>query len=435
MYFEKQPAINIKYTGTCDTATLTCDGNNLYTWINGAIGLSLSYDLYPHVADLVAKINGTTNYHATLSTTTYEIPITNEQHDVTSTPPYQTRLNYPPKSGTLYVQGFTEVSDSPGRGQFTCDYSTGLLTFSSNDAGNVFAATYTGLAPADLSSLESKYLEIRNNKQINIKIAADDHTHTYPPAIVTYQRKITTVKDVKEHLTGIGLGSISDEFIEKHIDISITHIENRTRLYLREFVIKCESTPYGLNIQEGVNCDRTEPPYDGTDTNYLKLRYEPLIQIQRVELVYLGNLVRSYPFEWIQTNKFRSEIRIVPSTGSFHLMGIYSGSYLFHSFFPQSTSMFGHFLPWIQVDYTAGFKFGSEPEDLRHAVELNTAIDVLRIADGVFMPGVASHSTDGVSDTFTRSAQTSMFGNRIKEYEAELEAILRPWKRIRMVGI
>ncbi len=433
MYIERQDAIQVKYIGTGTRAALNVAANRLYVTVTGtpADSIDFSYDDYPTMSQMVAALNALTGkYVAQLASTTYETPISNEQHVVPGGPTYEVALAQIPKAGTLYIPSFVEVTVTPNQGQFKCAYSTGVLTFNSADTGAIFAATYTGLAPADLSNLSCKYLEIKNNKSIDIKGTSF--------VDITYHRKITTVQDIKDMMVGIDLSlygnSITDEWIERQMQIAIEHIQNKTRLYLSEWVIKCQDSPYFSNIEPGVTCDMTEPAYDGTDTNYLKLRYEPLISVERIELVYLGNLVRSYPFEWFAINPKRSEVRIVPKTGSFHLMGQYSGSYLFHSFFPRATSMFGHFLPWIQCDYTAGYKFGTAPEDLKYAVQLVVAMAILKVADGLINPGLASKSIDGVSESYTRG-QKSLFGYRIEEYQNEVKEILRPYMRARMVVV
>lgn len=424
----KLPAIKIKYTGSA-RCVLTTYKDRLVTTHDAQPGLSLSYQEFPTVESLATYIDSQTNYEAELYSGSYEQPVSNELHIVPTTPPYQVQLAYLPKTGTLYLSGFQEVTFSPNQGQFRCDYNTGILEFNSANNGVLFNANYIGLMPASLGDLESKYLEIRNNQ--SKVIGETDWVN------ITYSKAVATPFDIAESIIGIPLdsyaGTITDGRIEDIIRQKVSSFQSKYKIFLKETIIKSDNNPYAINNQVGVNCDLIEPAYDGMDSNYIKLRYEPLISVERCELVYLGNLVRSYPFEWIQKNNFRSELRIVPKTGAFHLMGFYSGSYLFHSFFPRSTSMFGHFLPWIQVDYTAGWRFKELPEDLRMIITYMAAVDVLMIADGLACGGVASKSIDGVSESYTRNAQTSIFGYRIKELNERIAELVKPWVRTRMV--
>ena len=423
------PAFSLKYKESMayDFALIRCYGDRFAVIENGIETLSLPYLDYPYMGDIAAGLKD--KFEFQFQPGQEIIDIAGEVHMIPSLPS-QVQLSYLPKQGTLYITSMTEVTYTPSPGQYWVDYSTGIITFNPADEGGVFSVNYQGvIAVPYLTDVESKYLCIKWNwnKRVTKPVFTD----------ITYQQTIVTVADVLQEIPGVQLSFAGSEIdhrrIEQQIEQEVKHIENKTRLFLKETVIKCDLNPYSIVNQVGITCDMLEPPYDGTDTNYLKLRYEPMISVQRVELVYLGNLVRSYPFEWIQLNKFRSEVRIVPKTGSFHLMGMYSGSYLFHSFFPRTTSMFGHFLPWIQIDYTAGWTWGDLPVDLKLAVTKGVAAWILSAADGLMMPGVASKSQDGVSESYTRNAQSGLYGYRRKELKEEIAELLKPWLRVRFV--
>jgi len=422
--------MQLKYKGTKNTSKIRVTGKTIEIYeydTSWTLTRTLAYDDYPYLGDIAAGIRDLFDF--TFVPASSDVIITDEGHVTPDAPPMQVQLAHIPKPGTLYITSMTEVTFTPGPGQFRCDYATGILEFNPANTGQLFNANYTGtVAVSNFADLESKYLAIKDNfdRLITKPVYTD----------IFYQQYVTTVYDVLNQIPGIplefGLDKINPITIEQQIETQVKHLQNRLRLFFRPTIIKCDQNPYQLINEVGVNCDLLEPPYDGTDTNYLKLRYEPLIAVQRIELVYLGNLVRSYPFEWIQTNKRNSEVRIIPKTGSFHLMGMYSGSYLFHSFFPRSTSMNGLFLPWCQIDYAAGWEWGTLPEDISLAVSKSVAVWVLQLADGFYSPGLASKSIDGVSESYTRNAQTTLFGGRRKELQEEIKELLSPWRRIRM---
>ncbi len=426
----KQPAFKIRTTDN-STARLGVE-RDMITITKGAVVGEFPFEEYYYLQELVDGINQMDGMAASIYEGTFEERVENEPHVIPNYPTPQVQLKYLPVQGSLYVFSMQETQVNPLRGQFRVDYETGILSFNQQDQGAIAYATYTAARPAQLDDIETSRIEAAGNNHLRI---------TGTDATVTYHRLPTTVAEVIENIPGIplesidGASKISAEWIEKALRTEMEQLQNKLRLQFTETVIKCNETPYMALKEPGINCDIIEAPYDGTDTNYLKLRREPLLSVQRIELVYMGNLVRSYPFEWVTMNEPRSELRIIPKTGSFNLLGIYSGSFIFHSFFPTSMKMYGNMLPWIQVDYTAGWRFRELPEDLKKAIEIKTCIKILDAADGLLYPGLTSKSMDGTSETTTRTAQNSLYANRKKELKEELDEKLRPWTRTRIAVI
>lgn len=124
---------------------------------------------------------------------------------------------------------------------------------------------------------------------------------------------------------------------------------------------------------------------------------------------------------WIQIREEGGHIRLVPAAGSLGTMLLTAGG----AFLPLLAGG-RDFVPDIfEVSYTAGFRTGTLPYELREMIGKRSAFGPLLLAgDAIMGQGVASSSLsiDGLSQSISTraSSQGGVYAARIKQYAEEL---------------
>lgn len=229
---------------------------------------------------------------------------------------------------------------------------------------------------------------------------------------------------------------LEDPDIQDSIDAAASEVERRLGVYLKPTVIECNGSERGL--QEGVDFDKEEPPYDydasqWADNGFLQLRERPVLEIHEFKLVLPNNQVvmdfLSVP-EWVKLNKLNGQLRIVPYAGSASIFSLAGGSLSGYAF--MTGSMNGYIPQAIYLSYTAGYAVGKVPKDIRNVVAKMTAISMLGIAGDALMGGVSNMSTsiDGLSESVgtTTSANSTMYSARINMYQKDVDDFFDPEK-------
>lgn len=125
---------------------------------------------------------------------------------------------------------------------------------------------------------------------------------------------------------------------------------------------------------------------------------------------------------WIQIREEGGHIRLVPAAGSLGTMLLTAGG----AFLPLLAGG-RDFVPDIfEVSYTAGFRLGALPYDLRDMLGKRAAFGPLLMAgDAIMGQGVASSSLsiDGLSQSISTraSSQGGVYAARLKQYETDLD--------------
>ncbi len=177
--------------------------------------------------------------------------------------------------------------------------------------------------------------------------------------------------------------------------------------------------------------DIIEDPYDYDVKDYVQwgfiiLRRKPVISVERIRLIYpTGQVILTYPNEWIKLYAKFGQIQVVPMAGATQPLIGQGSMYL-----PlMSGSLQSNVPQLIHVDYTAGLV--SIPDDLKDAIYKLGAVEVLKVSGQGKAPGIASMSTgaDGLSEstTLTQSANSQMFGPLIKQYEDDVKAFVKSY--------
>lgn len=180
--------------------------------------------------------------------------------------------------------------------------------------------------------------------------------------------------------------------------------------------------------------DIIEDPYDYDVSDYMnwgymRVRRKPIVTVERIRLIYpTGQTIIDYPHEWIKTNRKFAQIQIVPMAGSFKSFPLIGQGAMY---LPLLSGFLTKNVPHlIHVDYTAGLT--EIPDDLKDCLYKLGAIEVLKLAGGGKMPGVASLSTsaDGLSETttLTQSQTTQLYGSLIKQYEDDVKLFLKDYR-------
>jgi hypothetical protein len=250
--------------------------------------------------------------------------------------------------------------------------------------------------------------------------------------VVTLPSGFTTAMLQSDYLFGLDLKdqmgrTLPDQVLANKITIAIARMERELRDFaITPKVIKCTGWEGG----DFGTADIFEDPYDYDLNDYMNwgflvLRRKPVISVQRIRLIYpTGQLIIQYPLEWIKIYHKFAQIQIVPMAGSFSQYPLIGQGAMY---LPLMSGFLTKSVPQlIHVDYTAGLSV--VPADLTDAIYKMAAIDILRNAGQSKAPGVASLSTsgDGLSEntTLTQSANTTLYGAQIKEYQADVKQFI-----------
>lgn len=166
---------------------------------------------------------------------------------------------------------------------------------------------------------------------------------------------------------------------------------------------------------------------------YTQLELYPVISVEEVRLTYPSQpeAVRVYPSSWVQLDKAKGVVEIVPSSGAISLPFFGGGGLLMPAIYGGNTRYVPH---TTEVDYTAGFPRGKVPPSLKHLAGMIAAFGPLNIAgDLLGGPGIASYSMglDGLTQAVstTSSPQFAGYGARLWSYTREIKQLLPALQR------
>jgi len=228
-----------------------------------------------------------------------------------------------------------------------------------------------------------------------------------------------------------------DGLYDWSIHFAIAWLEKELDLHLRPTVFTERYDYWRRDYQEYV---------------FIKLRNGPVIDdltgatlpdtdLTRVKVMWPSNVeVLEFDQQWIQIREDIGQLNIVPAAGTISQVLYTAGG----SFLPLVAEGRDFVPNLFEITYTAGFRVGEVPMDLRELIGKKAAIAPLNIAgDLLGGAGIASQSIgiDGLSQSFntTSSATNAGYGARILQYEREIKEQLATLKRfykgIRMVAV
>lgn len=229
---------------------------------------------------------------------------------------------------------------------------------------------------------------------------------------------IINVKKLKDvYLFGINIEdnngtTLPDSTYQQYIDNAVSMLEHDLDISIAPEIGHVEYKDYYFN--------------DYKDWGYLLLNNFPVINIQKMELVYFrdndGNdeSVQEIPHSWIKLQNHDGMIRLVPNSQFAARLQVGATG----SFFPEILRADTVPHAW-KITYDHGFEDGRVPVVINHAIGLLAAIQAL-ITGGnlVIGAGIAATeiSIDGLSQSIqtTQSAENSAYSATIKEYQALL---------------
>jgi hypothetical protein len=264
-----------------------------------------------------------------------------------------------------------------------------------------------------------------------------------PAMDVALTTSVMTVQQLKDvYLPGIDLTSdgrtpYPDAMFEWGIKAAVDWLEKSLDLKLlpTRYVERCDY--YRRDFEEWV---------------LLRLRHAPIIDdlrgatlpntsLTRVKVIWPGQeTALEFDQRWIQIREEAGQLRLVPVSGSLSTM-LLTASGGFLPFLAGGRD----FMPDLfEVSYTAGFRLGSLPYDLRDMLGKRAAFGPLMLAgDAIMGQGIASSSLsiDGLSQSISTraSSQGGVYAARMKQYAQELKegiaAARRTYKGIQITAV
>jgi hypothetical protein len=160
--------------------------------------------------------------------------------------------------------------------------------------------------------------------------------------------------------------------------------------------------------------------------NFVKLFRYPTISVEDVSIQFpLSENILQFDPSWYRAESVGSQINLFPTQGTFSSIVLSQGG----SYIPLVYSGIEYVPHMMRVTYTAGFKKGQVPQNLKEIVGMKAAMGPLNIAgDLIAGAGIASKSIslDGLSQSVstTSSATNSGYGARIGQYEKQIKEML-----------
>lgn len=238
-----------------------------------------------------------------------------------------------------------------------------------------------------------------------------------------YTQDVVTVQELKNiFLAGIPLVSpegtpYPDYAFRYWIRAAVSELERRLNIPLRE--LKVVNEPHEYCAQDYHALSR------------IKLFHRPLVSIQEVRVVSTaGGGTSKIPLEWIRSRASQASFQTVPTTAVPVSSMVLTGGVSYFA----SINMFLTWLPGVfQVDYTAGFKKGDIPPELKRLAGMMAAIDPLRVlGDTILGPGLSGGKIsldDLMTDTrSTKSTRGGAFQGRIDSYQKEIERLIKSFE-------
>lgn len=225
-----------------------------------------------------------------------------------------------------------------------------------------------------------------------------------------------TPADVFPLIQGLPRNAVDAELVQLYIRDVIAEIETRTRM-------KLSSTTVVEEVYSGRDLEKIFTRYYKDGRRIVELRHFPIISIDKVQY-----RVRSTP----TTDKIdittQLDIEVVNEDAA---SGYNHGQV---SIFPKGMNvLFGGVLDSVDAggfydlslyfDYKHGY--ASIPNDLQRAIRETVAGSIMEVAGESGTAGVSSQSMDGMSESFTASATTTVFSARRIYYDERAEKIIR----------
>ena len=209
------------------------------------------------------------------------------------------------------------------------------------------------------------------------------------------------------YLTGIQVQGIPDTFFQEHLLNAMEFVAHETGVAIADEVVADEPHDYISS--------------DFLQYGFLRLNRLPIKSVDRIDGVYSGSVLFTFPTEWLRVDRTAGQVQIVPFTGNMTM--ITQGGAAYIPLLGNATSV----VPQLwHVAYTAGWEDASIPRRLIEAVCKKAAIDILAIlGDLIYGPGITSRSVsaDGLSQTTSLAnsgADAAIFGGRIARYTRDL---------------
>lgn len=264
-------------------------------------------------------------------------------------------------------------------------------------------------------------------------------------SIISYtETNIPTVEEMQNRwcfglpLTRVDTGEpMNPDDIHAIIMGAVREVERRLGgIYLKPTIIK--ANPESRGLEEGIDYEVAEPPYDYDaqryrSWGYIKLRENPIVSVEKIVLRLPNEMqVIDFPLEWVKVYKEPGQIHIVPYAGSPTVAAMFLAS---GSGAPLLSGTFMRDIPQcLFIDYTAGFPKQKLPEDVRDVTAKIAAVNILGIAGDAILAGIASMSTgiDGLSESYstTASATSATYGAHILQYQQEIAAFFGEGKTV-----
>ncbi len=228
-------------------------------------------------------------------------------------------------------------------------------------------------------------------------------------------------------------GSLSDEQILYWIRNAVSDFERILTIDIRRRKYVTQPTANLIRAEKwraGIDYTDTDDMYDFDPQSwgsfgFLQLRHYPVLSVQKAHLraVTGGVVMDLLAQEWVRVNNKVGQINFFPSGGIAYGPFAVGGNIWrinLGSQYPQG----------FVVDYETGFESCMYvPDDLKGVIGKWAAANILAILGDAHYPGISSQSLslDGLSESksLTKSAQSGLYGGRIKTYTDEVSAWLK----------
>lgn len=231
----------------------------------------------------------------------------------------------------------------------------------------------------------------------------------------TFDDLLISVDEVKElFLFGVDL---TDDF-------GNTMSDRLIEFYIRSAQDWLEKKIPGISL-----CPKTREEWhdyrlgDYVSYNFIKLFRYPLLSVEEVAIQFpLSQSILKFDPSWYRAESVGSQVNLFPTQGTFSSIIMSQGG----SYIPLVYSGVEYVPHMMKVTYTAGFRKGDIPPQMKEIVGMKAAMGPLNIAgDLIAGAGVASKSIslDGLSQSVstTSSATNAGYGARIIQYEKQIK--------------
>lgn len=210
----------------------------------------------------------------------------------------------------------------------------------------------------------------------------------------------------QKYLWGMNLTSeegepLPNEMLEQHIEAAQDRIQRALDLQL-------EPTTFVDEIDYYVS--------DYQNWSFLNLYHRPVLEIKKLDMIFAGGSLVTFPKEWIKITEDKGTIQLFPTTGTLGSMIITgAGNWL-----PIVLRRWKYAPQLWRVEYIAGFESGQCPASIIDIIAKEAIIGVSSsFIDVVVGFGVGSQniSVDGISQGTTMLAEHP----RVRQYRKDVE--------------